>query len=261
MQPLVSIVIVTWNRKNGVINLLRSIQNNTYKDVEVIVVDNHSTDGTVKEIRSNFPWVKLIVMPDSSYGACEEFNIGFPNAIGKYIAVLDDDSMLPPNWIENAVKKFEGEPEDVAVLATKIVEPSGLSWPSKDKMNKEFYCGFFSGAGTIIRRSALKKTRGYPKEYFIFGNEDELAAQFLSKGYKIKYFPEVTTYHRFGSEYRKSSSRLAKKVFYYYMRNRLWTIWMHESRGRLVKKTIGHLYILLKSFKIWVCYNLCQGIN
>ncbi|MBO3832056.1 MAG: glycosyltransferase [Candidatus Brockarchaeota archaeon] len=91
-------------------------------------------------------------MPDSSYGACEEFNIGFANATGEYIAVLDDDNLLPSNWIENILKKFEEESEDVAVIATKIVEPEGSTWPFREWSDKEFYCGFFSGAGVMIKK-------------------------------------------------------------------------------------------------------------
>jgi len=242
MQPLVSVVIVNWNRKDDLRECLESIRNQTYKNIEIIVVDNHSTDGSIKIVRKEFPEVKLIVMPDSSYGACETFNIGFANATGEYIAILDDDVMLSPDWIEKIVKKFETEPKDTAMIATKIIDPLGLMWPSENNADKEFYCGNFIGAGAMIKREALEKTRYYPKEYFIYWNEEELAAQLLSKGYKIKYFPEVKTYHK-----GHRSQRMTKRRFYFFVRNRLWTFWMHESMKKLIKKTFTHLGYFLSS--------------
>jgi len=232
----VSCVITTWNKKKDLKENLESIRKQTYRNIEIIVVDNHSTDSSIEMVRKEFPEVKLIMMPDSSYGACETFNIGFTNATGEYIAILDDDVILSPDWVEKIVKKFEKEPEDTAMIATKIIDPLGLMWPSEDKADEEFYCGNFIGAGAMIKKGALEKTRYYPKEYFIYWNEEELAAQLLSKGYKIKCFPDVETYHR-----GNPSQRMTKRRFYFEVRNRLWTFWMHEPINKMIEKTFMHL--------------------
>jgi GT2 family glycosyltransferase len=221
------------------------------------VVDNHSRDGTVKMVQTEFPGAKLIIMPDSFYGACETFNIGFANAVGEYIAILDDDVVLfCPYWTEKIIKKFECEPENTAIIATKIIDPLGLMWPSEKNSNKEFYCGNFIGAGVIIKTEALKKTRYYPKEYFIYWNEEELSAQILARGYKIKYFPEVETYHK-----GNRNQRMTKRRLYFEVRNRLWTFWMHESKREIIKKTAAHLYAyFLSSLRSKYVFSYIKGI-
>jgi GT2 family glycosyltransferase len=124
------------------------------------------------------------------------------------------------------------------MIATKIIGPLGLMWPSKEKENREFYCGDFVGAGVIVKREALEKTRYYPKEYFIFWNEEELAAQLLNRGYRIKYFPEAITYHK-----GDTSQRMSRKRFYFMTRNKLWTFWMHDPVEKLIRKTLWHLMV------------------
>ena len=74
-------------------------------------------------IREEFPEVRLVVMPNSAYGACETFNVGFSTALTEYIAILDDDVVLPPGWLERSLERMGREPETTAVVSTKVVEP------------------------------------------------------------------------------------------------------------------------------------------
>lgn len=232
----VSVVITSWNRKIDLRRTLTSVYSQNYSEIEVIVVDNHSTDGTIEMLGRDFTGVKLIIMPDSSYGACETFNIGFANATGKYIAILDDDVILPKDWILKIIKKFKEEPKNTALIATKIVDPTGLHWPYHGREKLEFYCGNFVGAGVIVKTSAIRSTRGFAKEYFICWNEEELAAQLINKGYKVKYFPDTQTYHK-----AHPSQRVSKRRFYFEVRNRIWTFAMHEPTRKMVRKTLAHL--------------------
>lgn len=232
----VSVVITSWNRKEDVGKVLESVYSQSYSNVEVIIVDNSSTDGTAEMIREKFGEVKLIVMPDSSYGACETFNIGFANATGQYIAILDDDVILPTDWMLKIIEKFEAEPKNTGLIATKILDPIGVNWPHKGRENKEFYCGNFVAAGAIVKSEALRKTRGFAEEYFIYWNEEEFAAQLMAKGFNVKYFPGTVTYHK-----AAPTQRVSKRRFYFEVRNRIWTYAMHEPTGKSIRKIVDHL--------------------
>ena len=88
--PLVSIVMLSWNRKNDVRVSLGHVFDADYPSLEVIVVDNHSSDGTVEMVKENFP--AAIVVPLAENIGIAGWNKGFEIAKGEYILVLDDDS-------------------------------------------------------------------------------------------------------------------------------------------------------------------------
>ena len=216
----VSAVIASWNKKDDLKECFDSIQKQSHKVSEIIVVDNHSTDGTIEMIENEYPEVKLIVLPDSTYGACEALNIGFSTARYELVAILDDDITLPENWIEDIIAKFEDEPESTAMISTKVIEPDmPESYMNSISINSEKYIGTFVGCGSVIKRDVLDKAEYYDERFFIHVNERDLAARILNLGYKIKHYPKVVTYHKkpFGIHYGKRS-------LYYHVRNYIWCI-------------------------------------
>lgn len=84
----VTAVISAWNKYKDVRANLLGIRAQVRPFDDVVVVDNHSSDGTAQMIRADFPEVRLVVMPNSAYGACETFNVGFSTALTEYIAVI-----------------------------------------------------------------------------------------------------------------------------------------------------------------------------
>jgi GT2 family glycosyltransferase len=113
--PKVSIVIPTHNRISKLIRLIHSIENNSFKNVEVIVVDDASTDGTYETIKELFPEIKIIrTEKNCLVSGCR--NIGMKQSVGEYIFVLDDDNILDKECVANLVKVFEGHP-NFCVLA------------------------------------------------------------------------------------------------------------------------------------------------
>src|SRR5471030_2979179 len=112
--PLVSIVSICWNRKADICESLRKIREIDYDNLEVILVDNYSTDGTIEEIEENFKEVKLIRMFKNI--GIEAYNIGFKNARGKYIVIIDDDSFPHQQAVKRMVDKFEND-EKLGIVA------------------------------------------------------------------------------------------------------------------------------------------------
>ncbi len=239
-EPLVSVVVVNWNRKEDLRECLESLRNQTYKNIEIIVVDNCSTDGSIEMIKKDFPEVKLIVMPDSSYGACECYNIGFANTNGKYIIILDNDVVLENNWIKSAVDKFEND-KKIGILASKILnyythEVSNWHHPLDKKFAEmEFESTTFIGCAAAIRKKIIDEIGGYPKEFFIYANEQDLAVRVLDLGYRITYYPKLVSYHKIPPSH---TSRETKRKFFYTLRNDLWFYWKYFPINYALKKTI-----------------------
>lgn len=106
VSGLVSIIIPTHNRGDLILETLESIINQTYKNIEIIVVDDHSTDHTERVIDSFIKKIKknlLYYIKSDKYGACAARNIGFSHAKGEYIQFFDDDDIMAINHISKKV--------------------------------------------------------------------------------------------------------------------------------------------------------------
>lgn len=244
-RPCVSVIIVNWNRKDDLKECLQSVLDQTFKDVELIVVDNHSTDGSVDLIREEYPLVNLVILPDSSSGACEAFNIGFAKAVGEYCVVMDNDALLEADWIERALKEFEGCTELACVAGRVLNYYTGDDWGfehyGRDDTwrDKEFFTTTFVGCSAAIRRDVLNKVGGYPAEYFIYWNEHVLGARIVNAGYKIKYSPRLIAYHKVSLAQRSPLNRL----YYYGIRNGYWYFWTYYPLNIVLKHTLIHFIV------------------
>jgi len=211
----VTAVISAWNKREDVRANLLGIRAQTRPFDDVVVVDNHSDDGTPQMIREEFPEVRLVVMPNSAYGACETFNVGFSTALTEYIAILDDDVVLTPWWLERSLERMGREPETTAVVSTKVVEP-GMpdSFRDAEALNRERYMSTFRGCASLARKSAIDEAGGYDERLFIYGNERDLTCRLLNLGYRVLQFPGAETFHRtpFGLQ-------MGKRSLFYHARN------------------------------------------
>ena len=204
----VTAVISAWNKLNDVRANLLGIRAQARPFDDIVVVDNHSNDGTAQMIRADFPEVRLVVMPNSAYGACETFNVGFSTALTDYIAILDDDVVLTPWWLDRSLAKMATEPDTTAVVSTKVVEP-GMpdSYRDSAAVNSERYMSTFRGCASLALKKAIDEAGGYDERLFIYGNERDLTCRLLNNGYRVLQYPGAETFHRtpFGVQMGKRS--------------------------------------------------------
>ncbi len=140
-HPLVSIVIPTHNRKKSVIRLIHSILNSTYKKVEVIVIDDFSSDGTVEYIHSKVKNRNLkVIRNKKNLFTAGTRNVGQRLSKGEYILFIDDDNVIDLRMIEVIVAVF--------VLDTKIGEVGPINYSYKKK-SKVFWAGTYRNMFTI----------------------------------------------------------------------------------------------------------------
>jgi GT2 family glycosyltransferase len=212
--PLVTILIITWNRKKDVLETVQSVYEQAYKNFEIIVVDNGSNDGTVDALSHDYPNVRIVAL-DRNMGASVGRNKGIAVALGEIVFCLDSDASLDRDALNNLIRKFQAEP-GIGVINCKIVnaytkildEGPGWVYSSKQKaqQHNEFLSFSFSEGGAAIRKEVFDKV-GMFWDFLFFGCEgQEIALRVLNAGYKIIYFPESLVYHR-ASEQQKVSNK------------------------------------------------------
>jgi len=230
-KPLVSVVIVSWNRKDDLEESLNRLKKQTYKKIEIIVVDNNSKDGTPDMIKNKFSSVRLIEMPQNI--GIKAYNIGMNRAKGSYLVILDDDSFPAEDAIEKSVRILENNPR-IGVIAFHM----------KDYFTKQsLTAGWgsevtsFWGCGAIIRKEVLDKVGYYPEEFFLYHNEADLAIRIIDAGYSIRYYPDIVGFHKIKAKHKSSY-----RSVYFSTRNRLWYLWKYYHLWWMLRLTIREMF-------------------
>ena len=117
--PLVSVVVLNYNGKIYLERCLSSLLNQTYPYVEIILVDNASSDDSVNFVRTRFPAVKIIEN-EENLGFAAGNNVGIRIAQGKYIVTLNNDTEAHPEWLEHLVRVAESN-ETIGMCASKVL--------------------------------------------------------------------------------------------------------------------------------------------
>lgn len=206
-QDLVSLIITSKNEDSVIGKLLSSINKQTYKNIEVILVDNNSSDNTL-DIAKKYSNVKIHTFgPERS----AQRNFGAKKSSGEYLFFMDADMELTPQVIENCVEKIYKEKLDGVVI------PEESKWVNFWGKVKAFERSFYSEKGDPVtdaarffKKSVFIKVGGYDET--ITGPEDwDLPDRIREEGYKIGRSSQRIYHH----EQEISPRRLFKKKFYY----------------------------------------------
>ncbi len=210
--PLVTVNILSFNRKDELSHTLTKVFEQDYKNIEVIVVDNASSDGTQQMIKSKFPNVNLIELKENI--GIAGWNKGFEVAKGEYVLVLDDDSYPEDGTIEAGVNLILSD-EKVAVVGFTIynahfqkIENDEYYKNSSKEVREEI--GFI-GCGAIIKKSYFLELGGFDPVIFLYYNELEFSIRARNAGYKILFDPNHIVNHTYSLNQR--NEKLNENVF------------------------------------------------
>ena len=229
-QPLISIVIVTWNRKQDILEALRSINEQDYRAVETIVVDNASTDGTVAAIREQYPDVRLIELPEN-VGISAGRNPGFKAAKGSIIFIMYSDATLEKTTLTRIAERFAAEPQ-LGIITCKFIngqthQLDEITWiftqQAKVDQDVEFKCSTFCSAGVAIRKAVFDRVGLFWDQLYFKRSEDEFSIRTLDAGYEILYFPSAVVTHNVSPRGRVGSGDRE----YFDLRNALYIYLIH----------------------------------
>jgi len=238
-QPLISIIVLTWNGKHYLKNCLDSCFSQIYKNMEIIVVDNASTDRTSDFVKRNYPECKLITN-EKNFGFAEGNNIGIRAAKGEWIFILNNDTKLKNNCIEelyNAVKSnpkagmaspkmyFWGKSVDTLGLqlhkkgyTTDIKKLENGKQPLAPCGGAAFYSKKMLNTIKILREDS--KYDYYDSDYFIYYEDFDLGLRAQILNWKCIHASKAELNHLHGATMNKFSTN---QVFYG-DRNRSWTL-------------------------------------
>lgn len=248
-SPLVSVVIVCTNDRQHMAECLGSLQDSTYPDIEVIVADNGSTDGSVEFIRRTFPSVKVIEM-GKNLGFPEANNRGGRIAQGKYIFQLNPDTRIDSRCIEELVRAMEVD-ESIGVAAAKMkiyFEPEVLNSVGIVANQILYACdrGAFEldrgqydtpteviagcGGALMVRRSLIEQIGELDARFFMYYEDFDFGIRTWLSGNRVLFIPQAIVYHKY-----KAGIRKAIYNEYYDHRNRLRTMLKNFSLATLTR--------------------------
>jgi GT2 family glycosyltransferase len=230
-MPKLSIVVLNHNGSEVVHTCLESIFSLAWADVEILVVDNASTDGSANQIAAEFgDRVHLIRRKVNSPTAGR--NEGFRAARGEYILSLDNDIVLrDPMILQKAAAILERFPK-IGVLAFRIgsadrpQEPLAEHWwhPIALHSGRDhfFYSDWFAEGAVFFRSSVLTVTGGYDEDLFHGFECVDLALRLLANDFDILYCPNLTCVEL---RLRGWHHVVRNQINYLTLRNKLWTVW------------------------------------
>ena len=239
-MPAVSVVILTHNRKDLLRQSLSSCLALNWPELEFIVVDNVSTDGTTEMLEEEFgSGVQVIRRTVDSPTAGR--NEGFRCAKGDFILSLDNDMVvLDPESIHKAVALFHQFPK-VGLLTLRIAgvedpgNPLREHWwhPVPFEIGKDRFCftDYFSEGALFIRASTFRDTGGYDDDYFACFESGDLAFRILRAGYDILYVPTIGTVEL---QVSRNERKTRSPRNYYFLRNKIWTAWKNCTLLRAI---------------------------
>lgn len=221
---LISIVVLTYNRQEVLLENLNLIERQTLSDREIIVVDNGNSERTRSLLAQHYPQSKYIGMP-SNIG-CDARNFGLKAARSDVIVTLDDDVLFCDIDALSKIADFFQKRPNVSVVNFKIVFEENRSiipfnwFHPRDYQrygNEEFETDYISEGAVAFRKEIFEYTGYYPGEFYLSHEGPDLAYRVINSGYKILYSPEIEVIHKVDSNHRPSW-----RNSYYDTRNQIW---------------------------------------
>jgi glycosyltransferase involved in cell wall biosynthesis len=234
-NPIVSIVIPTYNSEKTLLKCLKSVSNQTYTNFEVIIVDNFSNDKT-QDIADSFGVKFFLKGPERS----SQVNFGMEKAHGKYIYRVDSDFILEPLVLEEAVEKCEREGYD-AIAVHNTSDPTISFWSKVRKFERDCYRDDeLNIAARFFKKEVYDKIGGF-NESLIAGEDYDFHNRILRNDYKIGKIKAQEVH--IGEP--RNLYEIAKKHYYYGQTiNRF--IKVNDQRGKKQLNPIRSSY-----FKQW----------
>jgi GT2 family glycosyltransferase len=194
-EPLVSVVFLAYNRREQLgISLDHILERTDYPAdrLEVIVVDNASTDGTAEFVRTRYPGVQLIRNPENV--GVSGWNVGMATARGDWLLALDDDCYITGDGLRTAVERAIEHDADLVSFLVASSEEDGYF--NSGNFNPGLL-GFW-GCSALFSRRAIDTEPFFDPNLFLWANEVELTMRLLDRGLRHLWLPEVVSVHQKG---------------------------------------------------------------
>jgi hypothetical protein len=283
----VSIIVVAWNVRQLLYDCLKSVFEQTQGiEFEVVYVDNASEDSSVEMVRKEFPLV-IIIENDENRGFIRASNQGIKVAKGRYILLLNSDTVILENAIAKTVK-FADENPKAALVGCKVFYPGGtlqrncFMYPSILNMllaatylNKLFPKNRFfgrermgwwdfddvreietnSGCYSLVRKEAIDQVGVMDERYFVYGDDPDWCFRFRKAGWKIMYTPEPRIIHYHG----KTTKHMKREFRLQLFGSVLIFMLLHRGRIAFVLARLAMALMFLLRIPYWLLIGLIRN--
>jgi GT2 family glycosyltransferase len=262
MAEQVQVVVVNWNGRAFLEECLQSLRKQTYRSFRVTVVDNGSTDGSPAWVAGHYPEVRVLALKENR-GFAGANNCALRNLTAPYVALLNNDAVADPCWLESLVDALE-RTQEAGFTASRMLDQSqpgvidrcgdGYTWagagllrgrgkPSGEYDRREWVFGACAGAA-LYRTAIFKEVGLFDEDFFLLYEDVDLSFRSQLRGYRCLYVPEAVVHHRgSGSLVYDSPSSV-----YFGHRNLEW-VYIQNMPARLIARTIlPHLFYAVAAF-------------
>jgi GT2 family glycosyltransferase len=256
---VVSIIVVNYNQSRVTAQLLESIQKSSFKNLEVIVVNNGCTEANPMPFKEFYPWV-IEINSKENLGFAGGNNLGLKYAIGDYLFFLNNDTELPFDCIGKLIETLHND-NSLAGVSPKLIyheTKNVIQYAGYNKLNtytmqciargkgeidtnqynKTEYTNFLHGAAMMLKRSVIDKVGLMDDRYFLYYEELDWIYRIKKQGYKIAYVANAVVYHKESISTGKNSPLKT----YYLTRNRILFARKNFHFGKLV---VFYLFFLV----------------
>lgn len=220
-NPSVTIIVLNWNGKEHVLRCLHSLQSLTYPQYDVLVVDNGSEDGSVDAIKSDFPEIQVIALPEN-YGYAQGNNVGLKEALAKgpeWILFLNNDTEVAPDLIDALIAGAQQYP-DGGIFGPRIyygnessiwyaggeisfflgrIRHRGIRQRDSEQFDKPGPTDFVSGCCLLIRADLARRLEGFNTQYRMYMEDVDLCYRASQFGITAHYLPSGKVWHHVSS--------------------------------------------------------------
>ncbi|WKT58308.1 glycosyltransferase family 2 protein [Candidatus Nitrosotenuis chungbukensis] len=263
-KPLVSIIILNYNAGDLLLDCVQSVFKTDYTNIELIVVDNASTDSSHLRCKERFPNIVLIENK-GNLGYCEGNNVGIRQAAGDFIAILNPDTIVSPKWLQELISAYrevgEGlyQPKILSLYEKNVIQSTGNMIHlfgfgfARDKgvldsnQHSEIeQIGYASGTCLFTSANVLKRIGLLDSFLFLYHDDLDLGWRAAQMGIKSYYVPSAMIYH-----VESYSLKWSSKKFFWLERNRRYCLLTHYSMHTYKKMKIS---LMLVEMMVWLFY-------
>lgn len=223
MEKLVSVAIVNWNGEKYLYKCIDSLLNQNYKNIEIIIIDNDSTDSSVKIIEDNFK-EKVVLFKNKNTGYAGGANKGIELSNGEYVIIANPNIVFGENYIEKCINKFS-EDEAIGAVTGKllkydfdtdeklnVIDSAGISFNhyrqgidigqnevDEGKYEEDKRVFGVCGAAAVFKKDALEKIKVsgeyFDNDFFAYKEDIDICWRLNLYGFKCYYVHDAISYH------------------------------------------------------------------
>jgi GT2 family glycosyltransferase len=214
---LVVAVVLNWNGKQDTLECLETLNHQSYPNLRIILVDNHSTDGSPKAVSEHYPDVELIINPED-YGFGRGLNVGIRRGLllgADFIFTVSNDTLVEKDCIQNLLKSANPETGLLAPMIYYAQQPNVI-WALGGQTNRwnlekqspwdnQLDQGgwpevidqdFVTGCALLFPRSTLEDVGGFDEKIFMYYEDSDLCMRIRKAGRKILVVPSAKMWHK-----------------------------------------------------------------